>query len=521
MDTNTTDRTQDTVVAFLSNPATFGPGVATVERQETHISHVFLGGDRALKLKRAVTYPYLDFSTVEKRKAACEAEVAINRRTAPGIYRAVVAVVRRRDGALALGGEGEVIDWVVDMARFDEAQLLDRLAQQGALGRRLMERLSDEIAVFHRNAEPRPRDDGHGSFVQTVEGNAATFAEFGPGILDMDRVADLTAALGQAIGEHAGLLDRRAQSGFVRHCHGDLHLRNIFLDATGRPVLFDAIEFNTLFAEIDVLYDVAFLWMDLEHRGLRRLANVSMNRYLDATATGAGEDGGIALVPMLLALRASIRAHVNATAAARSGDPTQASGLKAEAKSYLDLALASLAPPPPRLIATGGLSGSGKSRMARELAPLVGLAPGARVVRSDSLRKRIAGVGLLERLGPDGYGVDMTAQTYKAVYDTTRAVLRAGRSVIADAVFARPEQRAAIEAVAREEGVPFCGLWLEADPAIMAERAETRTANVSDAGADVVRLQLDYDLGEIGWARIDSSGTRAATLALGRAETGL
>ena len=184
------------------------------------------------------------------------------------------------------------------------------------------------------------------------------------------------------------------------------------------------------------------------------------------------------------------------------------------ALNYLDV-------PEPRLIAVGGLSGSGKSRMGRDLAPYIGARPGARVVRSDVLRKRIAGVHLLDKLGSDGYSAEMTEKTYQAVYDEARSVLAAGHSVVADCVFSKPSERAAIEAVARECDVPFTGFWLEADPDIMAARVTTRTHNASDADAEVVKMQLDYDLGDITWNRVDSSGTREDTDAAAIALLGL
>ena len=281
--------------------------------------------------------------------------------------------------------------------------------------------------------------------------------------------------------------------------------------------MFDAIEFNTLFAEIDVLYDLSFLLMDLDHRGHRRLASILMNRYLDVTGGG----GGLGLLGLFMSLRAAIRAHVDATAAHQVSDAAAREAMRTEARSYLTLARSYMDPSSPRLIATGGLSGSGKSRMARELAPLLGPAPGARVVRSDSTRKRLAGVALTERLDQSGYSEAMTEKTYAAVMAETVSALEAGHSVIADAVFAREDERRAIEAVAARLGIPFTGLWLEADPAIMAARAENRTGNVSDADANVVQKQLDYDLGTITWKRVNSSGSRDESLHLGRLAAGL
>jgi predicted kinase len=302
----------------------------------------------------------------------------------------------------------------------------------------------------------------------------------------------------------------------VRRCHGDLHLGNICL-IDNRPVLFDAIEFNETFSVIDVLYDAAFLVMDLDHLGQRNLAGQFLNRYLDAT----GDDDGLAALPLFLSLRAAIRAHVGATAARAFADPAEARERLAEARIYLAEAFTYLEPGKPRLIAIGGLSGSGKSRLACELAPGIGAAPGARVVRSDAVRKQLAGVGLHDRLGPEGYSAEMTARTFAELDRRVEAALRIGRPVVADAVFARPEERDRLARIAAACGVSFDGLWLEADPALMERRLADRAADVSDATIEILRLQRTYDLGRIEWTRIDSGGTREETLAKALAALGL
>ena len=509
---------QEEIIRLLSDPAVFGPedgpGAGTVDRIETHVSLVFLGPRRVYKLKRAVTFPYLDFSTPEKRRLACEAEVRINRRTAPSIYLGVVAITREADGTLALDGDGEAVDWVVEMERFDEDTLFDRLAQKGGLGRAMMEDLADAIADFHQMAQSRTDGGGGDGIGMIIESNAECFAGVEKGILDPAEAETLTGLSQKALKALAPVLDRRRDSSRVRHCHGDLHLRNICI-VEGRPTLFDAIEFNDAFATIDVLYDLAFLLMDLDHRGLRRLANIVFNRYLDVTGDGTGEAGGLRVMALFLSMRAAIRSHVDAAQAQTLSDRKKARARAEESNDYLNMALNYLAPEPPRLIAVGGLSGSGKSRMARELAPFLGVAPGARVVRSDSTRKRLAGVPLTRRLGNEGYSAEMTQRTFEALYEEALAALRAGQSVIADAVFATPESRRAIERVADKAGVPFCGLWLEAPAEVMARRVTERQRNVSDADARILERQLTYDLGRIEWHRIDSSGPRQETLKAG------
>ncbi|MGF1640109.1 MAG: AAA family ATPase [Rhodospirillales bacterium] len=506
---------QSEVVHFLSRPASFGAGVAEVRRIETHVSVVFLAGDRAFKLKRAVRFPYLDFSTLELRRKFCDAEVRINRRTAPQIYRRVVAVTRERDGGLALDGHGAPVEWLVEMVRFDEDRLLDRMAQRGLLDVGLMETVADAVARFHAEAEERPNAGGPIAIGRIIDNNARCFAECPPDTIDAGKVRRLMEATRRALGGCIVLLGERSVAGFVRHCHGDMHLRNIFLDGD-RPVLFDAIEFSAGLADIDVLYDLAFLLMDLQFRDLRRPANVLLNRYLDIT----GDTAGLRALPLFLALRATIRSHVDAIASVRQSDRREAEALRGAARRYLDLAGTFLAPHAPRLVAVGGLSGSGKSVFARDLAPFLGGAVGARVVRSDCTRKRLAGVAPTSPLGPEAYTPERDRQTYRAVVEEVDTALAAGHSVIADAVFARPGQRREIAAVAGRRRVPFQGFWLEAPPDVMADRIACRRGSASDATVDVLRAQLAYDVGQIDWTRLDASGPPDQVLAAGLASVG-
>lgn len=499
---------QSAIIEFLSRPETFADGCEAVGRVTTHISEIFIGEKTVYKLKRAVKYPYVDFSSKELRLKYCEAEVRLNRRTAPDLYRGVKPITRGEDGNLHIGRAGDVVDWVVEMARFDEDALFDRLSvTTDKLDRHLMEHLADNIATFHATAQARNDGGGRAGIAMTIEGNAKVFAQDGKGILDRDKVAALTEHQHADLNDASVLLENRRMNGCVRHCHGDMHLGNIFLSPDGEPVLFDCIEFNEAFATIDVLYDLAFLLMDLDRRGLSTLGAIVLNRYMDIT----GAAWGLFTLPLFLSLRASIRSHVACTQAKTIDDPAMQEAKAVEAREYLGMALGYLNVTEPRLIAVGGLSGSGKSRAARELARHVGGHPGARVVRSDVLRKRIAGVHPLDKLGPEGYTPEMTAKTYEAVYEEVRTVLLTGHCVIADCVFSTPEERAAIEAVATEQGVAFDGLWLEADAEIMQSRVEKRLNNASDADAEVVKMQLSYDLGDITWQRIDSSASREGT----------
>ncbi|MBI3445196.1 MAG: AAA family ATPase [Magnetospirillum sp.] len=481
---------------------------------DTHISTLFLVGDRVFKMKKAVLLPFLDFTTLAARKAACEAELEINRRASPDLYRGVRAVTRAPGGGLEMDGPGEAVEWVVEMRRFDQDSLFDRLARGGALDRARVNELTGAVAEFHRRAPIRRDRGGVKGLDWTITTNRRSMLEQSPAILPRAEIDDLAEASLVALACYGPRLEARREGGFVRQCHGDLHLGNICL-WQGRPTLFDAIEFSEDIACIDVIYDLAFLLMDLDHRGARQQANWVMNHYLDLTCDFAG----IAPMPLYLSARAGVRAHVTATTAA-AAQGAERESLSLDARSYLSAAISYLTPPAPRLLAVGGLSGSGKSRMGRELAPFLAV-PGAAVVRSDSLRKHLAGLPIHERLGADGYTAEATERTYQCLYETCAGLLADGHSAVADAVFAMPEQRAAIEEVASRAGVRFDGLWLEAPPDVSAERILERKANVSDATPDVLRRQLGYDLGAIAWTRIDSSPPKDVTLAAGRAALGV
>jgi aminoglycoside phosphotransferase family enzyme/predicted kinase len=496
---------QTATIAWLAAPASYGG--ASVERIDTHASIVFVAGTRAWKLKRAVRYDYLDFSTADRRRAMCEAEVRVNRRTAPFLYRGVVAVVRRPDGSLALGGPGTAIDWVVEMNRFDQDALLDRLAGRGALAPDLMPPLALAIARFHAIAERRSDHGGLKGMAWVVDGNALGFAEQGRGVLDPALADGLTSDSRRALERHARHLDRRRDEGYIRQCHGDLHLRNIVL-IDGLPTLFDAIEFNDEIACIDVLYDLAFLLMDLWRRQLPRHASAILNTYLSETL----DFEGIRLLPLFLSCRAAVRAKTSATAAALETDPKRRGELEETARAYLALAATLLRPAAARLIAIGGFSGSGKSTLAYAAAPAIGAAPGALVIRSDEVRKQLCGVSGLTRLGPSGYTADMTRRVYETALQRAATLLQSGHSVIIDAVFARASDRDAIEAVAAAAGVPFAGLWLDASDQVLIDRTRRRRADPSDADPAVVRAQLAAGAGEVHWHRIAASSPREDVL---------
>lgn len=497
---------QQAVIEFLSRPQSYGEK-GRVERIDTHAAIIFLCGAQAYKLKRDVAYSYLDFSTAAKRKAVCEAELSLNRRTAPELYLEVRSVNRRADGSLGFG-EGEPVDWLVVMRRFDSDCLLEAVAARGELDDALVRDLADNIADFHDRAEVAPGRSGARRVRRVIEGNSDSMAALPAGSLPKDDCARLFERSMAALHEHGALLDERAASGHVRHCHGDLHLANVCL-WRDRPTLFDCLEFDPELATTDLLYDLAFLVMDLWERGYRLQASLLFNRYLDMRDEG----GGVAAFPLFLSMRAAVRAHVGATAAGRQNEASDRSAKLRAAQDYLGLALSFLDREDPCLVAVGGLSGTGKSTLARFLAPRIGRAPGARWLRSDVLRKRLAGVAPETCLTPEHYAVERNAEVYERLLCDAQGMLAAGQSVIVDGVFARPSERDDLAAMTRGMGVSFTGVWLEAPLEVLLERVAGRSGDVSDADRSLVEQQAEYELGDLSdWQRVNASGTVEATL---------
>ena len=492
---------QRDVIAFLKDPSSYGEGVDRVETIETHASMVFIAGEHVYKLKREVKYAYLDFSTAELRRRACESELALNRRTAPALYLEVLPLTRTAAGAVSFSGAGELVDWVVVMRRFDQDLLFDSLAKTGGLDPRIIEQLADHVALFHAAAERRIDRGGAAEMRDIAKTQHHCLATTRRAGFAQDEVDGILEAWREQLAIVGELLDQRRAAGKVRHCHGDLHLRNICL-LDGKPTLFDCLEFSESLASIDVLYDLAFLVMDLEHRELAQLANRVLNRYLDR----GEEDNGLAAMPLFLSLRAAIRAHVTATTLEVKSDAAASEEVAADSRKYLGLAHKFLRPAPCRLIAIGGVSGTGKSTLAAGLAPELGLRPGARVLRSDVIRKILLGVDPEIRLPASAYTRETSRQVYDALCRKAAVGLAAGYSVIIDAVALTPEERRSFAEVARTAAVPFSGFWLEGPMATLANRIRARRHDVSDASPKILAEQLRHDPGPIDWIRIDTDG---------------
>ena len=479
-----------------------------MKRIDTHAASLFLAGERALKVKRAVRFPFLDFSTLEKRKAACETELAINRRTAPMIYRRVVAITREADGRLALDGRGEPVEWAVEMRRFDENLTLDHLAAAGKIDAALADALGRTVAASHADAERADAARWIAALESYIDEHVDAFAEH-PDLFPPEENRAFADAGRAAFDRIRPLLAERGQTGFIRRIHGDLHLGNIVL-LDDKPVLFDAIEFSEVIASGDVLYDLAFLLMDLVERDLTPAANIVFNRYLVEAKRDENLDA-LAALPFFLSMRAAIRAKVTAARLAHA-KPDERPEIERSARKYFDLARRFIAPAKPVMVAVGGLSGTGKSLLARALAPALAPPPGAVVIRSDVERKALFGKSEFEPLPQEAYTAEVTARVYDAIIEKARRTVAAGHSAILDAVFARPDERMQVERAASAIGARFDGLFLEADVTTRARRAGARERDASDANADVVRAQETYDLGDLTWHRVDASGTPDETL---------
>ena len=355
-------------------------------------------------------------------------------------------------------------------------------ADRGELHRPLLTELARRIATFHSDAEIHAEVNGSAA-IETVLALNEQCPDMAP-VFGASAVDDLRLKLRAALDQHRALLDQRARSGKLRRCHDDLHLGNICL-VDGRPALFDCIEFNNSIAIIDVLYDLAFLLMDLWEKDRRNDANWLLNRYLDEN----DETDGMSLLPMFMALRASIRAQVLATQANMPGTPDRAAIVQ-RAHSYFSLAVELLQPVAPGLLAIGGLSGTGKSTFAASIAHEMGAPPGARVLSSDRIRKQLAGVPAETVLPSNTYTPESSKRVYSALYERALMTLAAGGAVVADAVFGREAERREIESRARQAGVAFKGVWLEASTDALIRRVGLRRGDPSDATPEVVLAQL-------------------------------
>ena len=461
---------------------------------ETHISAVFVGEREVWKLKKAVRFPFLDFTTIQARHHFLMRELELNKPAAPDIYRDVAAVDRNEDGTLAIRPPQDSrspLDWVLHMAPIEPGSFLDAVAARGALTTDLQDALGDCVADHHRSL---PAVVGWNSAAEMRRVAAGCVGPAHAAGLPEEQIVAWTAMMDAELQRRSAWLMARAAQGRVRRCHGDLHLRNLCL-WQGRPVPFDALEFDETLATIDVGYDFAFLLMDLEHRVGRAAANRVLNRYVART----GDAGLCAGLPAFLSLRAMIRAHVEA-----------ASGHAGDAHACLAAALAYLQPARSFVLAIGGLPGTGKSTLARMLAPGLGRPPGALVLRTDEIRKRQSGVAPEVRLPASAYAPAANAAVERELASLVTAVAAGGHAVIADATFLDAADRLAVARVAKAEEAPFVGVWLTAPAWVLEERIAGRQNDASDADLAVLRRALHRDAGTIEWPQIDGTDASGA-----------
>ncbi|MEJ2396967.1 MAG: AAA family ATPase [Gammaproteobacteria bacterium] len=464
--------------------------VERIELLETHISWVILTGPYVYKIKKPVNFGFLDFSTLEKRRHYCEEELRLNRRLAPQIYLAVVPLC----GTPAqphFGHDRKIIDYAVKMRQFPQSAQLDRMLQNGTLQTSYLDAIAEKVAHFHQKIEIAAAGSDYGEPNQVWHPVAENFAQIREREIDKDRIKRLDALYHWSRLSFEQLtpsLQRRKQDGFVRECHGDLHLRNMawFEDT---PVIFDCIEFNPQLRWIDVMSDMAFLFMDLIDRSQFRHAYRLLNHYLTVT----GDYAGLAVLPFYVVYRAIVRAKVDRIRLSQS-DITAAEEIqnRDEYIGYLRLAESFTQRQAPILIITRGLSASGKSTISNVLLETLG----AIRLRSDVERKRLAGIDIHSRAaataGQGIYTPEMSRRTYDYLLQQARTVLQAGFSVIVDAAFLELTQRSRFTQLAAQLGLPFVILQCVASATTLRRRICARQHDVSDADLAILEHQLQH-----------------------------
>jgi hypothetical protein len=479
------DESVDPLIAALRDPACYPHPVQAVEVIETHISWVLLAGEYAYKLKKPVRLPFLDFSTLAARRRFCEEEVRLNRRTAPGLYLDVVPIVQtpRGPAVAAHGGPAgpdSPLDYVVKMRRFADDALADTLARRGALGSAQIDALAQTLARFHASLPPVAAKDAFGAAAQVSAPALGTFDQIGAlraAAGSAARLAQLRAWTAQECERLAAVFDVRRSAGFVRECHGDLHLGNIaFID--GRPALFDCIEFDPALRWIDVMSEVAFVVMDLLAHGLPALAW----RLLNASLEASGDYTGMAVFRFYLVYRAMVRAKIGCMR--ESGE---------QFLLYLGLAESLAGTSSPLLVLMHGFSGSGKTAVSQAALERLG----AVRVRSDVERKRLHGLEPEARAGAGpGAGIYAAAanrRTYEHLARLAADVLEAGFPAIVDAAFLERAQRDLFRGVAERFAAACVIAACTAPEATLRRRLGKRTArarDASDADETVLKHQL-------------------------------
>lgn len=477
----------------MMNPEVYDHPVSHIELIETHISWVILTGDFAYKIKKPVDFGFLDFSTLEKRRRCCEQELQLNRRLAPEIYLDVVAITGTKDKP-RISAEGDAFEYAVKMTQFPQSAQLDNMLTAGELEPEHIDAISHMVAEFHQTVAVAndSMDYGNKDLVyQPVEENFSQIKAH----LDVDLYADKLETLAQWCGAEfrklETIFENRKHTGYVRECHGDMHLRNLlWLD--GRAIAFDCIEFNPALRWIDVLSEVAFLVMDLQDRKQPQLANRFLNHYLELS----GDYPGLPVLPFYLCYRAMVRAKVNALRLQQKAlSAAERESAIAEFESYLDLAISYTQLPTLKLIIMRGLSASGKSTVSQQLLEKFS----AIRIRSDVERKRLfniassdhsTGVKTSNKIDSGIYNAQASQQTYAKLAELASQIISAGYSVIVDATFLQHAQREIFQTLADQLAVPYIILEVTAPAETLRQRIRQRKSDVSDADLSVLEQQL-------------------------------
>jgi aminoglycoside phosphotransferase family enzyme/predicted kinase len=477
---------QSRLVAALKSSVAPGGHLARVELLETHISYVLLTGTFAYKIKKAVDFGFLDFTTLTARRFFCEEELRLNRRLAPGLYLDVVPITGSVDAPI-VGGSKPALEYAVKMREFPQDALASRILQRGELWAADIDALAARVAGFHGASGVAAPDGAFSAPDEILRLARQNFAQIRPLLATRSERDEIEGLRDWTEREHAArhrAFLRRREQGFVRECHGDLHLNNI-ARIDGELVIFDCIEFNNTMRWIDVMSEIAFTVMDLQDRGRADLAHRFLNAYLELT----GDHAGLAVLPFYLAYRALVRAKIARLRAAQLGTGFGNAASCVEYRGYIRLARGYAQPARPALIITCGLSGCGKTTISQALLE----ACGAALLRSDVERKRLHGLSALERgdahVAPELYEPAATGATYDRLGVLARDILDAGWTVIIDATFLRRSQREPFRALAAHLGIPFAIVAFEAKEATLRERIVQRRAGRGDASdADLAVL---------------------------------
>ncbi|MDT8387131.1 MAG: AAA family ATPase [Thiogranum sp.] len=479
----------ETLVAALLDPAIYDHPTADIHSVETHGAWVILTGPFAYKLKKPVNFGFLDYSTLEKRRINCQEELRLNRRFAPQLYLDVIAITGSPARPRLGGGSGPVIEYAVRMRQFPEQGLLSSLAEAEQLNDELIEQIVDEVASFHQSTEVAPVESRFGEPDQVARWVIENFTHIravidSPAELaDLERLRDWVEAERQRLD---AVLWERKQGGYIRECHGDLHLGNMTL-VDGRVTLFDCIEFNPELRWIDVMSEAAFLLMDLDARQMHGYANHFLNGYLQRT----GDYRGLQVLRWYRVYRALVRAKVAALRAQQQNVEANDAARRDYAE-HLRLAHRYTLTKSPVLLLMHGLSGSGKTTVARWLCAETGMIQ----LRSDIERKRLYGLAPLQREGAglkNGlYSASHTERTYARLLELAQEILDAGYSVVVDAAFLKHAQRDRFRRFAARQALPWLVLNCDAPDQALQKRIEARRRldrDASDATLDVLALQ--------------------------------